>query len=123
MDGNHAKHNPDHRVELRPGPGRVRVTFAGETIADSRYAVTVHETNHDPVHYLPRRDVRMDRLARTSRTTHCPYKGDASYFSLKAGDRTAENAVWTYETPFDEVIGIKEMVAFYTDRVDAIEVE
>jgi len=123
MDGIHAKHNPDHRVLLVKGPRRVRVVFAGETIADSRDAVTVEETGYPPVHYLPRQDVRMDRLARTSHKTHCPYKGDAAYFSLTVGDRTVENAVWSYETPFVEVMGLKERVAFYPSKVDAIEVE
>ena len=123
MDGIHAKHNPDHRVLLVKGPRRVRVAFAGETIADSRDAVTVEETGYPPVHYLPRQDVRMDRLARTSHKTHCPYKGDAAYFSLAVGDRTVENAVWSYEAPFVEVMGLKERVAFYPSKVDAIEVE
>ena len=114
--------NPDHKVALEPEKRRVQVRFAGEVIADSRDAVTMHETNHGPVFYIPRKDVKMDRLVPTEHHTYCPYKGQASYFSL-TGARTAENAVWSYETPYDEVMDIKERLAFYPDRVDAIVAE
>lgn len=111
--------NPDHKVALEPEKRRVQVRFSGEVIADSRDVLTMHETNHGPVFYVPRKDVKMDRLVRTEHHTYCPYKGQASYFTL-AGARTAENAVWSYETPYDEVTDIKERLAFYPDRVDAI---
>ena len=94
---------------------RVRVTFNGELIADSRDAIVLHEGSYPPVYYLPRKDVQMDRLVRSSHRTHCPFKGDASYFSLKDGP---ENAVWSYEQPYDEVGVIKDHLAFYPDKVE-----
>jgi uncharacterized protein (DUF427 family) len=125
-DGNKApgfaKH-PDHRVDLASEPVRVRVTFNGEVIADSRDALTVRETGYEPVYYLPRADIRMERLERTQHHSRCPFKGEASYWSVRVGDRIAENAVWSYETPYDEVLGIKERLAFWKGRVDAIEAE
>jgi len=75
------------------------------------------EGDYAPVYYFPRKDVRMERLSRTAHHTYCPFKGTASYFSLKGG---AENAVWTYETPYDEMLAIKELVAFYSDKVESI---
>jgi uncharacterized protein (DUF427 family) len=78
-------------------------------------------TGSAPTHYIPREDVDMSQLTRTAHATHCPYKGDASYWSIRAADRTAENAVWSYETPYDDVNAIAGYLAFYEDRVDAIE--
>jgi uncharacterized protein (DUF427 family) len=125
-DGNKApgfaKH-PTHRVDLARDPVRVRVTFKDEVIADSRAALTVRETGYEPVYYLPREDVRMERLERTQHHSHCPFKGDASYWNVRVGDHVAENAVWSYETPYDEVVGIAGRVAFWKGRVDAIEAE
>lgn len=113
--------NPDHRIATGPAGGRLRVTFNGEVIADTRGAIRLEESGYPVVYYLPRKDVKMDRLARTAHRTHCPFKGDASYFTLASGGRTAENAVWSYETPFDEVIAIKDCLAFYRDKVDSID--
>lgn len=96
---------------------RVRVTFKGEVIADTNDAIALKEGSYPVVYYLPRKDVKMDRLARTTHTTHCPFKGDASYFSLVNGP---ENAVWSYEQPYDDVAAIKELLAFYPNKVDAI---
>jgi len=115
---------PGHRIETRPAGARVRVTFRGEVIADTRDAIRMEETMEGStvapvVYYIPRRDVKMDRIEPTSHRTYCPFKGDASYFSLVDGP---ENAVWSYERPYDEMAAIKEMVAFYADKVDAIEV-
>jgi len=95
----------------------VRVTVKGELIAESRDAIAMEEGAYPVVYYIPRKDVKMDRLVRTSHKTHCPFKGDASYFSLKDGP---ENAVWTYEQPFDEMAVIKDRLAFYPDKVDSI---
>ncbi|HZT52737.1 MAG TPA: DUF427 domain-containing protein [Stellaceae bacterium] len=114
---------PEHRVDLVREGARVTVVFAGLTIADSTDTITVRETGHGPVHYFPRKDVRMDLMSRTQHHTYCPYKGDCSYWSLAANGRTAENAVWSYEHPYDEVMGLKEYVAFYGSRVDAVTVE
>jgi uncharacterized protein (DUF427 family) len=112
------KKHPDHRVTTKPAGLRVRVTFQGDVIADSRDAIALEEGNYPPVYYLPRKDVKMQRLARTTHSTHCPFKGEASYFSLVNGP---EDAIWSYEQPYDEMVAIKEMVAFYPDKVDAID--
>ncbi|HVZ02646.1 MAG TPA: DUF427 domain-containing protein [Dongiaceae bacterium] len=113
---------PDHPITIQPTLDRVIVRFAGEVIADSTRALTLREAKYAPVQYIPRSDVRMERLARTAHRTHCPYKGDASYFSVQAGGRTGENAVWSYEHPFGAVAEIAGHVAFYPDRVDSIEI-
>ena len=107
----------DHRITVEQSPKRVRVIFNGKTIADTLRAGLLLETGHMPVYYFPREDVLMDLLERTNHRTHCPYKGDASYWTLQAGGRRSENAVWSYEEPFPEVAGIKDWLAFYWDRV------
>src|SRR5215210_2799360 len=94
--------DPDHKVEVEPSPRWVRVVFNGETIADSKRVKLLRETNNRPVYYFPREDVREDLLEPTDRRSHCPYKGDASYWTVRAGDRVAENAVWSYRAPFPE---------------------
>jgi len=111
---------PDYRIPTKPAGVRVRVTFNGDVIADTRDAIRMDEGSYPAVYYIPRKDVRMDRLVRTAHTTHCPYKGHASYYTLSSGGRTAENAVWSYETPYDEMSVIKELLAFYPDKVDSI---
>jgi uncharacterized protein (DUF427 family) len=108
------KKYPDHRIATELAAERVRVTLEGQVIADTRHAIKLQESNFPAVYYIPRRDVKMERLVRTSHQSHCPFKGDAAYFSLKDG---AENAVWTYEQPYDEVNVIKERLAFYPDKV------
>lgn len=117
------KEYPDHHVEIGPSRARVRVTWRGEVIAESARAIEMREGQSKSrispvVYYLPREDVRMERFARTTHSTHCPFKGDASYYSLKDGP---ENAAWSYENPYDEMAAIKDHLAFYPDRVDAIE--
>ncbi len=109
---------PDYRVDLKPNAERIRVRFNGEIVSDSRRTLVVHETKHDPVIYFPREDVRFELLERTRHQTFCPFKGDASYWSLRVGDRIEKNAVWSYESPFDEVAGLKDYIAFYPDRVE-----
>jgi uncharacterized protein (DUF427 family) len=116
------KKYPGHRIETKPASVRVRVTFNGEVIADTKDAIAMQEamrpggsTVAPVVYYIPRKDVKMDRLARTTHSTHCPFKGDASYFSFKNGP---ENAVWSYERPYDEMTVIKDLVAFYPDKVE-----
>jgi len=106
---------PSHRIETKPAKERVRVTFEGEVIADTRDAIRMEEGTYPAVFYFPRRDVKMERLIRSSHRTHCPFKGDAAYFSVVNGP---ENAVWSYEQPYDEMSVIKERLAFYPDKVD-----
>ena len=92
-------------------------------IADTTHALTLKEARYPAVQYIPRGDANMALLARTERVTHCPYKGDAAYYTIKVGDRTAENAIWSYETPFPAVKEIEGHLAFYPNRVDKIDVE
>jgi uncharacterized protein (DUF427 family) len=101
--------------------GRVVVKAAGEIIADSHDALVLHEDGHEPVFYLPKSDVRMDVLQPTKHTTRCPHKGMARYWSIEAGGRTIENAAWAYDEPLAGARDIAGHVAFYADRVDAIE--
>ena len=108
----------DHRLAFEACPKRVRVIVEGKTIADTLDAGLLFETGHMPVYYFPRRDVRVDLLVPSEHRTHCPYKGDASYWHLSIGNRRVENAVWSYEQPFAEMAAIKECLAFYQDKVD-----
>jgi len=108
------------KLVISPAAVRVRITFNGEVVADSREAVRLDEGDYPPVYYVPRKDVKMERLIRTSHTTHCPHKGDATYYSVCNG-RTARNAVWSYEQPIEQVQAIKDHLAFYPDKVDAID--
>jgi uncharacterized protein (DUF427 family) len=112
------KSNPDYRITFEPSPRRVRAVFNGETIADSTAAHLLFETRHLPIYYFPRADVRFDLLRATDHSTYCPYKGTASYWSIAAGDRMSENAVWGYPEPFAEVAAVEDYVAFYWNRVD-----
>lgn len=111
---------PDHRVATRPAGVRVVVKFEGEAVADTRDAVALDETKEGSViapvvYYIPRKDVRMERLVRTSHDTYCPFKGHASYYSIRNGP---DNAVWSYEAPYDEMLALKELLAFYPDKVE-----
>ena len=113
--------NPQHRVDTEAAGVRVRITFNGEVIADSRDAIKLEESGYAPVFYIPRMDVKMECLTRTEHQTYCPYKGKASYFTLSAGGKTQQNAIWSYEQPYDEVSAIRERLAFYPSKVDRIE--
>lgn len=114
---------PDHPITIEPANARVVVTLAGKVIADSSSALTLREAQYPAVLYIPREDVDMNALARSTHTTYCPYKGECSYYSLPAGGERSVNAVWTYENPYDAVAPIREHVAFYPDRVDSIDVQ
>ncbi|MGO4122853.1 DUF427 domain-containing protein [Inquilinus sp. YAF38] len=111
---------PDHPITVTPNPARIVVTVAGKVVADSRNALTLREASYPPVQYIPRQDVDMAALQRTDHASHCPYKGDAAYYSIPAGGERTVNAVWTYEAPYDAVAEIKDHVAFYPNRVDSI---
>ena len=112
---------PDHPITIARNNKRVRVSFAGRVVADTTRALTLSEASYKPVQYIPRADVDMRLLMRTDHRTHCPYKGDASYFTIEADGRSAENAVWSYEQPFPAMAEIREYLAFYPNRVNAIE--
>jgi len=112
---------PDHPISVAPNPARVIVSVAGRVIADTRRALTLKESSYPAVQYIPRQDVDMVLLQRTDHATYCPYKGECAYYSIPVGGERAANVVWTYETPYEAVAAIKDHLAFYPDRVDAIE--
>jgi uncharacterized protein (DUF427 family) len=111
---------PDHPISIEPNPARVIVSIAGRTVADTRNALTLKEASYGAVQYIPRADVDMALLERTDHQTYCPYKGDCAYYSIPLGGERSVNAVWTYESPYMAVAAIKDHVAFYPRRVDAI---
>src|SRR3984885_2202949 len=113
---------PDHPITISPTRTRIIVTVAGRHIADTLKALTLQEAAYPPAYYVPRSDVDMAQLQRTSHQTYCPYKGDCAYYSIPAGGERSVNAAWTYESPYPAVAEIREYLAFYPDRVDAIEV-
>ncbi|HWZ66960.1 MAG TPA: DUF427 domain-containing protein [Stellaceae bacterium] len=112
---------PDHPITIERNPARIVVSVAGRIVADTREALTLREAAYPAVQYIPRKDVDMALLERTDRATYCPYKGDCSYFSIPVGGNRSINAVWSYEAPYAAVTPIKDHLAFYPDRVDAIE--
>jgi uncharacterized protein (DUF427 family) len=113
---------PDHPITIEKNATRVRVRFSGKVVADTTRALTLREASYPAVYYIPRADADMSLLKATSHSTHCPYKGDASYFTVSVDGRNADNAVWSYEQPYPAMAEIKEYLAFYPNRVDAIEV-
>ena len=113
---------PDHPIAITANPKRIRVSADGVVIADTADALTLKEASYPAVQYVPRKDANMALLARTGRVTHCPYKGDANYFSINADGKTLENAIWTYETPFPTMAEISGHLAFYPDKVKIEEV-
>jgi uncharacterized protein (DUF427 family) len=112
---------PDHPITVTPNLARIRVIVAGRIVADTGKALTLREAAYPAVQYIPRQDVDMSQLAPSTHTTYCPYKGECSYYSIPAGGDRAVNSVWSYEAPYAAVAGIKDHLAFYPDRVDAIE--
>ncbi|WP_426235360.1 DUF427 domain-containing protein [Pararhizobium sp. DWP1-1-3] len=112
---------PDHPIVITPNPGRVVVRLGDIVVADSRSALTLREASYPAVQYIPRADVDMAQFQRSDHATYCPYKGDASYFSVPAGDAGLENAIWSYEAPYDAVAVIKDHLAFYPDRFEITE--
>jgi uncharacterized protein (DUF427 family) len=113
---------PEHQVRLSPAQTRIVVILGGETVADSTAAILCEETGHAPVYYVPMVDTRVDAFTPTARSTYCPYKGRASYWSIGAGGTRAENAAWSYDLPYDECAALAKHVAFYGDKVEVREV-
>ena len=111
------KQYPRHRITTRPAGVRVQVSVKGELVADTRDAVRLDEDGYPAVYYIPRKDVKMERLKRSDHRSTCPFKGEALYYSIVNGP---QNAVWSYEQPYDEMTAIKELLAFYPDKVDSI---
>ncbi len=115
--------NPGYDLRIEPFGQRVSVSFAGQVIADSANVTALYEQGHGVVYYIPRADLKMDLLKRTEHHSHCPYKGHCSYYSIVVNDKVAENAVWSYEDPYPQVSGIRDLAAFYANRVDDISVK
>ena len=113
---------PDHPIHIVAEPRRVRVLWGSHVVADTTHALKLTEASYPSVFYVPRTDANMDHYAKTARSSHCPYKGDASYYSLVDGDTRAENVVWSYETPYPAMREIAGHLAFYPDKVK-IEIE
>ena len=112
--------DPEHPITIAKNPKRVVVTAGGKRIADTKDALVLKEASYPAVQYIPRKDADMSLLERTDHSTHCPYKGDASYFSIPAAGPKGINAVWSYENPHAAVAAIKDHLAFYPDCVDEI---
>ena len=108
---------PDHPITITPNPNRIRVSADGVVIAETRRALTLKEAKYPAVQYIPREDAKLELLSRTDRVTHCPYKGDANYFSVNANGKVIENSIWTYEAPFPAMAEISSHLAFYPDKV------
>jgi uncharacterized protein (DUF427 family) len=114
---------PDHPITVSFNPKRVRALYQGHVIADTAAALTLKEADYPAVQYFPRADVEMDYLSKTDRSTHCPYKGDASYFTILMDGQFADNAVWSYETPYPAMAQIKDHLAFYPNKVEIYELD
>jgi uncharacterized protein (DUF427 family) len=112
---------PDHPITIEPNPARIVVSIAGRVLADTQNALTLREADYPPVQYIPLDDVDRSLIVETDHASYCPFKGDAGYFSIPAGGERSVNAIWTYRDPHAAVAEIKDHVAFYPDRVDAID--
>lgn len=113
----HQQH-PEHQVVERRVAGPLRVQLGADVLAESADVIEVDEDGNPPRYYFPRADVRMDALTRTPETTHCPFKGDAAYFSLALGDGTMRQAAWSYEQPYDEHAALKDRIAFWSEKFE-----
>lgn len=113
---------PDHSIVERPLRKRMQVTVDGEIVADSSAVIQVEEDGSPVRYYFPRADVKMDLLERSTMTTKCPFKGTANYFSIVVNGRKLKDAVWTYEDPYDEHLGLTELLAFYEEKVSGLKI-
>ena len=117
----HREH-PKHQVVETHVRARVRARVGDQVVADSNDVIQVNEDGHPLRFYFPRTDVKMELLQPTDTTTECPFKGTARYFALRADGETLDDAVWTYEAPYEEHEDLKDRVAFYDDKVPGIEI-
>jgi uncharacterized protein (DUF427 family) len=110
-----------HRIDFHPEKGSVKVIVDGTVIADTNRAMVMMETGIPPVCYVPPEDIAQEYLTKTDHSTHCPFKGDASYWTINVGDRELQNAIWAYESPIEAATPIKGHMAFYANLVDTYE--
>ncbi|MFQ6331147.1 MULTISPECIES: DUF427 domain-containing protein [unclassified Nocardia] len=110
---------PDHPITVTPHPERIVVRVHGQVVIDTQNALVLQEASYPPVYYLPLADAEESVLERTDTATYCPYKGDASYFTVSVDGAQSIDAGWAYESPYPAVAEIKDHIAFYPDRVDA----
>ncbi|MFC4276110.1 DUF427 domain-containing protein [Achromobacter aloeverae] len=113
---------PDHPISVSPAKAQVIVTAGGRVVADTRAALMLREASYPPVYYIPREDADMTRLVHSTHVTHCPYKGECSYYSIAGEEDRGRDAVWSYENPYPAVAAIAGHLAFYPERVDAIDI-
>jgi uncharacterized protein (DUF427 family) len=114
---------PDHPITVAKNPKRVRAFIEGHVIADTADALTLREADYPPVQYLPREDIEMGFLSKTDKHTNCPYKGEASYYTLHIEGKILENAAWSYEDPYPAMEQIRGRLAFYPNQVEVYEVD
>ena len=114
---------PDHPITVETSRRRVRAKFEGHVIADTDNALILREASYPPVYYFPKDHIEMGFFGRTDHSTHCPYKGDASYWTLTMDGDVAENVAWSYEEPFPSVEGIRGRLAFYPNKVEVYELD
>jgi uncharacterized protein (DUF427 family) len=113
---------PSHQIREVPLRLRVQASVNGEIVADSTHVVKVEEDDHPARYYFPRDDVQMKKLERSTTTTECPFKGTANYFSVQAAGKRFDDAVWSYEDPYDEHMDLKDRLAFYDDKIREIDI-
>lgn len=109
--------DPGRTITVEPHPGTVTVSFGGAVVASSQQAKVLREGSYPPVIYIPFEDIYFEHLEKTGTVTHCPFKGDASYWRVRASNEAEQDAMWAYEAPYDEMLAIKDHGAFYPDRV------
>jgi uncharacterized protein (DUF427 family) len=113
--------HPEHKVLEKPVPGKLRAQLGADVLAESSNVIEVDEDDNPPRYYFPRADVRMDRMTPSPTRTSCPFKGEASYFSMELGDGPLPDAAWTLETPYDEHAALKSRIAFYSEKFDGLQ--
>lgn len=109
------QNHPNHRIEIHPYDGDLEVTIAGQKITKINGALILEESKYQPAHYITKSALPKQMLEPSDHTTFCPFKGEASYYHLIHDGNIYENAVWSYQTPYDEVYAIKDYLAFYPD--------
>lgn len=116
------KTHPNHRITLDNGRTQLRLSHKGTVIAQTDAAIALQENRYPVRYYIPQTDINMTLLTPTDRATHCPFKGDARYWTLSVDGDSVENIAWAYDAPFDEMVRLEGRIAFDTDRLDTVEI-